>query len=451
MTATDDSPISSIEANTEATVLAAAMRNPAELADVLITALTPAAFARPVHQQLMQLITDVCNRGDSPGLLTVSEAAQAARLGHVVEYITQLTANSVGWDATTPNEFNWHVGRLSNYAYTRAIAEHGAILQAIPVTTDPEEVARLRDRARQIIDAVPDLNDADADNLDDLARVQLERTENPAAPDLVPTPWADLNTKLGGGLQAEQLVIVAARPAMGKSVVGTELARHAAFQGLRTVLVSLEMSKEEVTARITAATAGVDLDKTMRMTKFPDVLNERDWDLIAGAHSKFEAHGKNLTIVTSPGLTVPNLDRRLTAMSRQGDPARLLVVDYLGLMQPTRRTESRQVDFAEMSRALKILAAKHGIPVVVLAQLNRGPEQRQEKTPMLADLRESGTLEQDANVVILLFREEVYEEETVRMGELDLIVAKNRNGPIGTITVSWQGHYARAKDMARHA
>jgi replicative DNA helicase len=170
---------------------------------------------------------------------------------------------------------------------------------------------------------------------------------------------------------------------------------------------------------------------------------------IQRASEKIAAVSGKLTIVEPhTAFTVPSLERRLTAMDRKGEPAQLVVIDYLQLMETAGRSENRQVEVQRMSRELKLLAKKHGIPVVVLAQLNRGPEQRQDKKPMMSDLRESGAIEQDASTIILLHREDAYDKESPRAGELDLIVAKNRNGATGTVTVVFRGHYATAADMA---
>jgi replicative DNA helicase len=209
------------------------------------------------------------------------------------------------------------------------------------------------------------------------------------------------------------------------------------------------MTLAEITARLTAATANVLLTKTKLMTEERDVLSEDDWSRIQRASERIAAVAGNLTIVEPhTAFTVSSLERRLTAMERRGEPAQLVVIDYLQLMETAGRSENRQVEVQRMSRGLKLLAKKHGIPVVVLAQLNRGPEQRTDKRPMMSDLRESGAIEQDASTIILLHREDAYEKESPRAGEMDLIVAKNRNGPTGTVTVVFRGHYAMAADMA---
>jgi replicative DNA helicase len=154
-----------------------------------------------------------------------------------------------------------------------------------------------------------------------------------------------------------------------------------------------------------------------------------------------------LFIDDSPNMSLMEIRAKCRRLKQRHD-LKLVIIDYLQLMSTPGRVESRQQEVAAMSRSLKLLAKELDVPVVALSQLNRGPEQRQDKKPMLSDLRESGSIEQDADVVILLHREDAYERESPRAGEADLIVAKHRNGPTATVTVAFQGHYSRFVDMA---
>lgn len=446
MTAQNTRP--NVEHATEAALLGAVLRNPA-LADTLITKLKAGDFDRPVHQQLYDLILSVYQDGAEPGHLAVLQAAQRARLGHVAVYVTNMVTNSVGFEIDDPGGFEWQAGQVAGFSYRRTLAAAGMALQDLSASDADLEL--IQERAREVIDTPSALDDGD-DSIDwyQSFLAELERAENPTKADVVPVPYLDLAKLLDGGFRAGEVVIVAGRPAMGKSVVATEISRHAALHGTRTMFVSLEMTRAEITARLTAATAGVLLSKTKMMTEERDVLSEDDWARIVRAGERIAEVGANLTIVEPhTAFTVPSLERRLTAAQRKGEPIQLVVIDYLQLMESVGRTENRQVAVQQMSRSLKLLAKKHGIPVVVLAQLNRGPEQRTDKKPMPSDLRESGAIEQDASLVILLHREDAYDKETVRAGEMDLIVAKNRNGPTGTVTVLFRGHYATADNMAR--
>lgn len=268
----------------------------------------------------------------------------------------------------------------------------------------------------------------------------------------VPMPYADLNALMGGGLAGGQLVVIAARPGIGKSVVGLDLVRHAAAQDLRILLVSLELSQEEVAARYVAAAARVQLSTVLQMREHPEAVSREDYARMAAVAGEI-ARLDDLVRLVDPAAageyTVAALRRQLTALRTLDTPVDLAVVDYLQLLTPARRAETRQVEVAELTRGLKLLALEMGIPIVVVAQLNRQPEQRADKRPQLGDLRESGAVEQDADVVILLHREDAYDPRSPRAGEMDLIVAKHRNGPTGTVTVAFQGHYSRCVDIAR--
>jgi replicative DNA helicase len=256
----------------------------------------------------------------------------------------------------------------------------------------------------------------------------------------VPTGFTDLDG-LTNGLHPGQLVVVAARPGLGKSTLALDFARAASIKhGLTSVIFSLEMTRNEITMRLLSAEARVGLHH-MRTGS----LGDDDWTKLARKMS--EVASAPLFIDDSPNMTMMEIRAKCRRLKQRHD-LKLVVVDYLQLMSSGKRVESRQQEVAEFSRALKLLAKELEVPVVALSQLNRGPEQRTDKKPMLADLRESGSIEQDADLVMLLHREDAYERESPRAGEADFIVAKHRNGPTATITVAFQGHYSRFVDMA---
>ncbi|SDT68309.1 replicative DNA helicase [Jiangella sp. DSM 45060] len=226
------------------------------------------------------------------------------------------------------------------------------------------------------------------------------------------------------------------------STLGLDLARAASIKhGLTSVVYSLEMGRNEITMRLLSAEAKVPLHH-MRSGQMTD----DDWNRIA--RSTGEVSSAPLYIDDSPNMTMMEIRAKCRRLKQRND-LRLVIIDYLQLMTSGKRVESRQQEVAEFSRALKLLAKELEVPVIAMSQLNRGPEQRQDKKPMLSDLRESGSIEQDADMVILLHREDAYEKESPRAGEADFIVAKHRNGPTATITVAFQGHYSRFVDMAQ--
>jgi replicative DNA helicase len=226
------------------------------------------------------------------------------------------------------------------------------------------------------------------------------------------------------------------------SALALDVARAASIKaGLTTVLFSLEMSRNEITMRLLSAEARVPLH-AMRTGQ----LGEDDWTRLARRMS--EVVDAPLFIDDSPNMSMTEIRSKCRRL-RQRNELKLVIIDYLQLMSSPRRVENRQQEVSELSRSLKLLAKELNVPVVALAQLNRGPELRTDKRPLLADLRESGSIEQDSDLVILLHREDLYEPESPRAGEADLIVAKHRNGPTATVTVAFQGHYSRFTDMAR--
>ena len=210
---------------------------------------------------------------------------------------------------------------------------------------------------------------------------------------------------------------------------------------LTSAIFSLEMGRNEIVMRLLSAEAGIELSR-MRAGR----LSEEDWQRMVDKTTQISS--APLFIDDSPNLTMMEIRAKARRMKQKFD-LKLVIIDYMQLMTSGKKVESRQLEVSEFSRQIKLLAKELEIPVVALSQLNRGPEQRTDKKPMMSDLRESGSLEQDADVVILLHREDVYDKESPRAGEADIIVAKHRNGPTRTVPVVFQGHYSRFVDMQR--
>ena len=225
------------------------------------------------------------------------------------------------------------------------------------------------------------------------------------------------------------------------STWGLDIARSAAIKHkMATVLFSLEMSRTEITMRLLSAEASIQLQNMRKGT-----MRDEDWTRLA--RTMGEVSDAPLFIDDSPNMSLMEIRAKCRRL-KQRHNLRLVIIDYLQLMSSGKRVESRQQEVSEFSRALKLLAKELEVPVIAISQLNRGSEQRTDKKPQMSDLRESGSIEQDADMVILLHRESMYERESPREGEADLIVAKHRNGPTDTITVAFQGHYSRFTNMA---
>jgi replicative DNA helicase len=258
----------------------------------------------------------------------------------------------------------------------------------------------------------------------------------------VSTGFMDLDA-LTGGLRPGQMIVIAARPAMGKSTLAIDFVRAVGIQQkLPTLVFSLEMDRTDIQDRLLSAEARVNLSHIRS-----GELTDDEWTRIARRIPDITA--APLYIDTSSNLTgmdIRTKARRLAQKHKLG----LIVVDYLQLMSSgAGKAETRQLEVSDISRGLKNLAKELGVPVVALSQLNRGPEQRVDKKPMVSDLRESGSIEQDADMVILLHREDAYDKESARSGEADLIVGKHRNGPTATITVGALLHYSKFVDFTR--
>ena len=255
----------------------------------------------------------------------------------------------------------------------------------------------------------------------------------------VKTGFKDLDN-LTNGLHPGNMIVVAARPAIGKSTLGLDIARHASIHnGDCSVIFSLEMSRSEITMRMLSAEARVALNNIRSGS-----LSDDEWARLARRMG--EINDAPLFIDDSPNLSMMEIRAKARRLKQRHD-LKLVVIDYLQLMTSGKRVENRQQEVSEFSRQLKLLAKELNVPVIAISQLNRSPEQRADKKPMLSDLRESGSIEQDADVVILLHRDDFYDPQN-RSGEADLMVVKHRNGPTKKIVVASLLHFAKFADMA---
>jgi replicative DNA helicase len=400
-------------------------------------------FYRPAHETIYEAVLDLYGRGEPADAVTVAAQLQKnGELGRVggAPYLHTLMSS-----VPTAANAGYYASIVREHAILRRLVEAGTRIVQMGYTGDGDaddivdqaqaEVYSVTER-RASEDYLP-LGDIMEGTLDEIEAIGSRGGQMVG----VPTGFADLDA-LTNGLHPGQMVIVAARPALGKSTLGLDLARAASIKHqMPSVIFSLEMSRNEITTRLLSAEARVPLHhmRTGQMT-------DEDWNRIARRTG--EVSSAPLYIDDSPNMTMMEIRAKCRRL-KQRHGLRLVIVDYLQLMTSGKKVESRQQEVSEFSRSLKLLAKELEVPVVAIAQLNRGPEQRTDKKPMLADLRESGSLEQDSDVVILLHREDAYERESPRAGEADFIVAKHRNGPTSTITVAFQGHYSRFVDMAQ--
>jgi len=243
------------------------------------------------------------------------------------------------------------------------------------------------------------------------------------------------------GLQAGDLIVVAGRPSMGKTTLAVNIAENAALgSGKSAAIFSMEMSSESLTLRMISSLGRIN-QSNLRSGK----LTEEDWPRIDSAMTQLS--NAKIFVDETPALTPTEMRARARRLKRERG-LDLIVVDYLQLMQVAGTKENRATEISEISRALKALAKELAVPVIALSQLNRGVEQRVEKKPVMSDLRESGAIEQDADLILLIYREEVYEPNTTRKGIADIIIAKQRNGPIGDVQLTFLGQYTKFENFA---
>jgi replicative DNA helicase len=404
----------------------------------------PTDLYRPAHAVIFATARDLADADPAAPITPVAVAAALTERGEITRVGgAPYLAECVGTVPTLANA-GYFARIVSDRARARALVAAGLTITQLGYD-GRGDVDDIEERARAAIEAAtaPPTTTA-LPSLADALPEWIDAMENPpAAGDVIAPPYCDLRDHISGW-RPGQLIVIGARPSVGKTTVGLDIARAAAIRDGHPVLfVSLEMSRDELIARITAAEARVSLSHITDHRLTPS-----DWDRIAAARPRIADAPLFLDDASSCGLA--HLRARLRHMARTGAPARLVVVDYLGLMDAPAG-ENRQQEVAQIARGLKSIAREHSVPVVALAQLNRGVEQRQDKRPGLSDLRDSGAIEQDADIVLFLHRPDYQNKESDRSGELDVLIAKNRQGSTGEVTIAAQMHYGRCVDLGRGA
>ena len=257
----------------------------------------------------------------------------------------------------------------------------------------------------------------------------------------IPTGFHDLDYKMAG-LQNSDLILIAARPSMGKTAFALNIAEYVTVKkSVTTAIFSLEMSKEQLAKRILAMNSRVDSQKLRTGD-----LSDREWgDIVDSARIIGET---NLVIDDTPGISITELRSKCRKLKLEKNLG-LVMIDYIQLMTGSKQTESRQQEISEISRSLKALAREINAPIIALSQLSRRVEQRDDKRPMLSDLRESGAIEQDADVVMFIYRDEYYNKDTETPGVTEIIIGKQRNGPIGTVRLGWKSELTKFVNIER--
>lgn len=395
-------------------------------------------FYKPQHQAIFAA---ACRLDDErqpvEPTAILSELTRAGEVKNSAEaalYLTDMYSN-----APAAASLGYYAGLVRDTATRRGLSSIGMRMQQLAAIDGAENTGEIVERMRQTLDDLAvDRLGADVPLSDEILGATLDEIDQLASGKVVsgiPTGFHDLDEQLNG-LRPGQMVIVAARPGVGKTALALDIARHAAYRQKKSVLVfSLEMGRNELMMRVLSAEAYVDLHSL----KTGDV-DQHKWQQLSGATARMA--GAKLGVDDTATITMTDIRAKARAFQRIHG-LDLVVIDYLQLMNSDRKTDSRQQEVSDISRGVKLLAKEFGIPVIALSQLNRGSEQRSDKKPVISDLRESGSLEQDADVVLLLHREEMYEKESPRAGEADVIIAKQRSGPTGTVILSWLGKFSR--------
>ncbi len=401
-------------------------------------------FYKPAHGHVYDAVSTLTARGEPVDPVTVADELRRADLLDAIGGSSTLLSLQANTPAT------------SNAArYATIVEEHALLRRLIGVAGEiaelgyglPDDVTKTIDTAESMVydlsqhritDSTAELRDLLAETLGRIEEM-YDRGDSITG---TPTGYTDLDT-LTAGLQPEALIVVGARPAMGKTAFALGMAAHAAMTANRPVLFfSLEMSRLELSQRLLCSEARVDSSR-VRNGK----LDDNDWSRITSAVGRLAE--APIWLDDNPNVSIMEIRGKARRLRSKIGDLGLVVVDYIQLMTGRTSAESRQVEVAEISRGLKILARELHCPVVALAQLNRSLEQRADKRPMLSDLRESGALEQDADVVMFLYRDEIYNPESPDQGTAEVLVAKHRSGPTGVSKLAFLSHYTRFANMAR--
>ena len=396
-------------------------------------------FYRPAHELIYDAIIDLYGRGEPVDPVTVS--AELTKRGDMAKAGGAPYLHTLLSSVPTAANAGYYAKIVRDRAILRRLVEAGTKIVQLGYTVEGEVDEAVDQAQAEVFHVTERRASEDYVKLNELipaAFDEIEKISQGVVGEGVKTGFKDLDS-LTNGLHPGNMVVVAARPAVGKSTLALDIARYASIhKGDTSVIFSLEMSKSEITMRILSAEARVALNNIRAGS-----LNDEEWARLARRMG--EIAEAPLFIDDSSNLSMMEIRAKARRLKQRHD-LKLIIIDYLQLMTSGKRVENRQQEVSEFSRQLKLLAKELNVPVIAISQLNRSPEQRSDKKPMLSDLRESGSIEQDADVVILLHRDDLYDSQN-RSGEADLIVAKHRNGPTRTITVSAQLHFSRFVDM----
>lgn len=401
-------------------------------------------FYKESHKLLFQTIVEIFNKDEPVDIVTLVDVLKSR--GHLevvggVSYISSLAAS---------------VPTTTNVKYYAKIVEEKSVLRRLIFAssgiiekcyTDQEKVEEVLGAAeKSIFDISQKKGHQDFEHLSSIITRSFDEFErlykNKGQITGIPSGFTDLDRKTSG-FQKSDFILIAARPSMGKTAFALNIALHAALRAGKSVAIfSLEMSKEQLVYRMLCSEANVDMLKLRTGD-----LEEDDWMRLGRAAGPMS--NANIFIDDTPGISVVEMRSKCRRLKIERG-LDLILIDYLQLMTGSGRTDNRQQEVSEISRSLKGLAKEMEAPVISLSQLSRAPEARADHRPILSDLRESGSIEQDADIVMFLYRDEYYNKETDKKGIAEAIIAKQRNGPTGTTELAWLGQYTKFGNLDRY-
>ncbi|MBB6122210.1 replicative DNA helicase [Nocardiopsis algeriensis] len=436
---TDETRVPPHDIQAEQSVLGGMMLD-ADAAVTVMGMLTADHFYRPAHQIIYAAICALTNRGEPCDAIAVNaeltKRGEATRAGGAL-YLHTLTE-------TIPTAANtgYYAKIVSDQALLRRLVEVGTRAAQLGYTGQGDPVD-LVDAVQAQMLAITETQTKEDDPLPAdympraLDRIQQRATRGGGLQGL-PTGFADFDA-LTNGLLAKQMVVIGARPSVGKTTLALDWARQAAIRaGAPVAFFSLEMGEEEITDRLLSAEARVPLH-----TIKSGLVDDAQWHRMSQVLPSIT----DSQLVIKTGISQLAQIRAACRRMKRSLGLRMVVIDYLQLVTTDGRYDNKNAEVTEISRALKLLAVELDVTVVALSQLNRKSEERADKKPQMSDLRESGAIEQDADLVVLLHREDVHDKDSPRAGEADLLLVKHRNGPTAEVTVAFKGHYAQFADL----
>jgi replicative DNA helicase len=408
-------------------------------------------FYRSDHRRIYRHIVKLIERGRPADMVTVDESIKSSEDANETGGLAYL--GSLAQAVPSAHNIRRYAEIVRERAVMRKLVEVGTGIADAALNPMGRDIGQMLDEAESKVLQIAEAGSRGRQGFIEIQPLltqvmeridMLYHRENPSDVTGIPTGYNDLDERLSG-MQEGDLIIVAGRPSMGKTAFALNIAEHVAVENqLPVAIFSMEMAGTQLALRMLGSIGRLDQHK-LRTGR----LTDEDWNRLTSAVGKL--HNAPVHIDETPALNALELRARARRLHRQYGKLGLVVVDYLQLMQASTIGENRATEISEISRSLKALAKELHVPVVALSQLNRGLEQRPDKRPIMSDLRESGAIEQDADVILFIYRDEVYNRDTAEKGKAEIIISKQRNGPIGKVDLTFIGEFTRFENYASAA